>query len=58
VETEGGYSGLITAFTDGGNPIRFWFYHMFRGDLVALLMVVPAAVLLFLTWRIYRRWMS
>ena len=56
VMAEGGYQGLITAFTDGGNPIRFWFYRMFRGDWVALVIVVPAAVLMYLTWRLYRRW--
>jgi PTS system galactitol-specific IIC component len=51
---EGGYSGLITAFTDGGNPIRFWFYHMFRGNWIALLIILPASILGFLTWRKYR----
>ena len=55
VMADGGYQGLITAFTDGGNPIRFWFYHMFRGDWAALAVIVPAAVLVYLTWRIYRR---
>ena len=58
VMTDGGYQGLITAFTDGGNPIRFWFYYMFRGNWVALAIIAPAAVLLFLTWRVYRRWMK
>jgi len=57
VMMDGGYQGLITAFTDGGNPIRFWFYYMFRGNWVALAIIAPAAVLLFLTWRVYRRWM-
>jgi PTS system galactitol-specific IIC component len=56
VMAEGDYRGLITAFTDGGNPIRFWFYHMFRGDWVALVVIVPAAALIFLTWSIYRSW--
>lgn len=53
--TEEGYTGLITAFTDGGNPIRFWFYHMFRGNWIALAIIAPAAALCFLTWRRYRR---
>ncbi|HUX14457.1 MAG TPA: PTS transporter subunit IIC [Spirochaetia bacterium] len=49
-----GYSGLITAFTDGGNPIRFWFYRMFQGNAIALVILLPAAALLYLTWRRYR----
>ncbi|UCF98349.1 MAG: PTS galactitol transporter subunit IIC [Spirochaetaceae bacterium] len=52
---EGGYGGLITAFTDGGNPIRYWFYHMFRGNWIALLVILPTALLGYLTWRKYRR---
>jgi PTS system galactitol-specific IIC component len=31
------YAGQITAFTDGGNPIRFWFFYLFQGNLTALL---------------------
>ena len=54
VVMEGGYTGLITAFTDGGNPIRYWFFHMFRGNWIALALIVPAAGLIFLTWRRYK----
>ncbi|HUX22010.1 MAG TPA: PTS transporter subunit IIC [Spirochaetia bacterium] len=49
-----GYSGLITAFTDGGNPIRYWFYRMFLGGPWALGILVPAGLLLYLTWRRFR----
>jgi PTS system galactitol-specific IIC component len=55
---EGGYTGLITAFTDGGNPIRYWFYHMFRGNWIALVIIAPAALLGYLTWRSYKRIIS
>ncbi len=50
------YAGPITAFTDGGNPLRFWFFHLFQGNWVALLLLAPAAALLWLAWRRYRRW--
>jgi PTS system galactitol-specific IIC component len=46
-----GLSGLdpaqtITAFTDGGNQIRYWLFHLFQGNLAALLVlpVVGAAL--------------
>jgi PTS system galactitol-specific IIC component len=50
------YAGPITAFTDGGNPLRFWFFHLFQGDRLALLLLLPAAFLLWLAWRRHRRW--
>jgi hypothetical protein len=34
---------LITAFTDGGNPVRFWALHLFQGNWIALLILIPAA---------------
>ncbi len=40
------FSGDITAFTDGGNPVRFWFYYMFKGNFIAL-SVIPGVLLLF-----------
>jgi len=46
---EKGHSGLISAFTDGGNPIRYWFYHMFRGNGIALVIILPVAFLRYLT---------
>ncbi len=56
--SEQNYPGLITAFTDGGNPIRYWFYHMFRGSWVALAVIPPALLLMFFTWRKYRSWVG
>jgi PTS system galactitol-specific IIC component len=50
------YSGPITAFTDGGNPLRFWFFHLFQGNWIALVLLAPAASLLWLAWRRYRLW--
>jgi PTS system galactitol-specific IIC component len=50
------YAGLITAFTDGGNPLRFWFFHLFQGHWIALALLAPAAFLLWFAWRRYRQW--
>ena len=50
------YSGPITAFTDGGNPLRFWFFHLFQGNWIALLLLAPAVALLWFAWRRYRQW--
>jgi PTS system galactitol-specific IIC component len=44
---EAGGSGLITAFTDGGNPIRFLVFHLYQGKLWA---VVASALLLVSTY--------
>jgi len=50
------YSGPITAFTDGGNPVRFWFLHLFQGNWIALLLLAPAGLLCWFAWRRYRLW--
>lgn len=49
------YAGEITAFTDGGNPVRFWFFYLFRGNLWALAATPAALGLMYLCWRNYRR---
>lgn len=33
----------ITAFTDGGNPVRFWVFHLFQGNIWAILVILPVA---------------
>ncbi len=45
----------ITAFTDGGNQIRFWFYHLFRLEPAALAAIPFVAVLLLVAWRAHRK---
>jgi PTS system galactitol-specific IIC component len=50
------YAGPITAFTDGGNLIRYWFRRLFQGDWLALALLAPAGALLWLAWRRYRIW--
>lgn len=49
------YAGEITAFTDGGNPVRWWFYYLFRGNLWALAAIPAVGGLMYLAWRNYRR---
>jgi galactitol-specific phosphotransferase system IIC component len=49
------YAGEITAFTDGGNPVRFWFSYLFRGNIWALVAIPAALMLMYICWRNYRR---
>jgi PTS system galactitol-specific IIC component len=53
--TAQGYAGDITAFTDGGNPVRFWFFEMFRGNLIALLLIPLVLALMYYSWRRNRK---
>ncbi len=47
--------GEITAFTDGGNQIRYWFFWMFQGNIVALLLI-PVVLLMFVfAWRKHKK---
>jgi PTS system galactitol-specific IIC component len=44
-----GYDGLITAFTDGGNQVRYLFFYIFQGNFVALSIIPIVLVLMFIT---------
>ena len=46
-----GHDGPITAFTDGGNHLRFYFYYLFRGNGVALATIPIVLVLMWYTRR-------
>jgi PTS system galactitol-specific IIC component len=48
-------TGLITAFTDGGNPIRFIVYYLYQGSLWAAALAVLLALASYFTWRRFRR---
>ncbi|MBN2510976.1 MAG: PTS galactitol transporter subunit IIC [Spirochaetales bacterium] len=48
----------ITAFTDGGNPVRFWAYHLFTGNIIALAVLPLVGLLFYLSYRNYRRAVS
>jgi galactitol PTS system EIIC component len=49
------YAGEITAFTDGGNPVRFWFFYLFRGNIFALLAIPAVLALMYHAWRRNRK---
>ena len=53
--TAAGYAGDITAFTDGGNPVRWWFLRMFQGSWYALAAVPVVLALCWYTYRRYRK---
>ncbi len=44
----------ITAFTDGGNQLRFWLYHLFQGNPYAIAALPLAAALVFFAWKAHR----
>ena len=48
-------TGLITAFTDGGNPIRFIVYYLYQGQLWAVLLAVVLAIASYFTWLRFKR---
>jgi len=47
-----GTSLVVTSFTDGGNPVRFWIFELFRGNVIAVLLLLP---IVFLLWFAYKR---
>ena len=52
------FSGNISAFTDGGNPIRYWFYYIFDGNIIALSLIPIVLVLFFITWKKHKSLIS
>jgi PTS system galactitol-specific IIC component len=48
-------SAVITAFTDGGNPVRFWVLELFTGNWFAFTVIPVVAFLLYLSRNNYRR---
>ncbi len=45
----------ITAFTDGGNQLRYWIYWLFQGDRAALIALPVVLALLWYAWRVNRK---
>jgi PTS system galactitol-specific IIC component len=45
----------ITAFTDGGNQIRYWLFHLFQGSLAALMVLPVVGAALWFSWRASQR---
>lgn len=46
---------LITSLTDGGNPIRFWVLQMFKGNLIAFLLIPLFVIMLIISYRRYKQ---
>lgn len=46
---------LITSLTDGGNPLRYWGYMLFQGNVVALLLIFVFGVLLIMGHKRYKK---
>jgi len=42
-------AGELTAFIDGGIPVRFWVFHLYQGHLWAFLVIPPLALALWWT---------
>ena len=42
----------VTAFTDGGNPIRYWMLELFTGQGWAWIVLIPALALI--AWQVWR----
>jgi len=47
-------TGEITAFTDGGNQMRFWFYWLFQGNLAAIAVIPVVLGMLWFSWKRHR----
>jgi PTS system galactitol-specific IIC component len=41
----------ITAFTDGGNPVRYWLYYLFQLNPFALAAIPVVGFILYVAWR-------
>ena len=41
----------ITAFTDGGNHVRYWLYHFLQGNIVAIALIPVIAVMIYVVRR-------
>lgn len=50
-----GAGQLITAFTDGGHHMRFYLFHIFTGNIIALASIPIFGLLMLFSWRNYKR---
>jgi galactitol PTS system EIIC component len=51
----GAGDALFNAFTDGGNPVRYWFMRLSVGDWIAIAILPIVGFMLYLTWRESRK---
>ena len=45
----------ITAFTDGGNQLRYWFWYLFQGNAIALAIIPVVLAMMWFSWRNYKK---
>ena len=45
----------ITAFTDGGHPVRFWVINLFSGNIIAFCPIPVIGLLFYLSYRRYKQ---
>jgi galactitol PTS system EIIC component len=46
-----GNDQLITAFTDGGNHVRFYLLHLFQGNIIAIAIIPIVLVMMYFSYR-------
>jgi PTS system galactitol-specific IIC component len=45
----------ITAFTDGGNQLRYWFWWLFQGNVIAIAIIPVVLAMLWFSWRNHKK---
>lgn len=50
-----GYNGLMSSFTDGGNPLRYWIFELFKGSTIAYILLPLFGLLMYASWYAYKR---
>jgi len=50
-----GAGQLITAFTDGGHHMRYYLFHIFTGNVIALASIPLFALLMLFSWKNYKK---
>jgi PTS system galactitol-specific IIC component len=55
VNLDFGEGQIITAFTDGGNPIRYWLYYLYKGNMLAIIVMPIILGMMYLSWKKYKK---
>ncbi|WP_051585833.1 PTS galactitol transporter subunit IIC [Caldanaerobius polysaccharolyticus] len=58
ISGEKGYHGLMSSFTDGGNPLRYWLFEAFKGDVYGYASLPILVLLLYASWRACKKFRS
>lgn len=52
------YKGLMSSFTDAGNPLRFWLFKAFSGNILAIASLPVLFSLLYVSYCAYKRFLK